>query len=151
MQSTGQVSQPAPPWLTIPCPKSPQSPQISSTPQTEQCPSPPWHRPAQVVSGRTRLDKLEQNYSNYILRGRLHVYESMYESLFDSVHDLLPMGLGFFIIYRAHITTVCKLISEKIDPKFDFNPPLAPNRTPNSSPIRMQIRTCGRPLGLPNS
>jgi hypothetical protein len=28
-------------------------------------------------------------------RGRLHVYESVYESPNDSMHDLLPKGFGF--------------------------------------------------------
>jgi hypothetical protein len=31
----------------------------------------------------------------YRLVGRLHVYESMYELLYDSMHDLLPKRLGF--------------------------------------------------------
>jgi hypothetical protein len=30
-----------------------------------------------------------------LLRGRLHVSESVYESPYDSVHDLLPKDLGF--------------------------------------------------------
>jgi hypothetical protein len=35
------------------------------------------------------------------LRGRLHVYESVYGLLYDSMHDLLPKGFGFefFIIH----------------------------------------------------
>jgi hypothetical protein len=44
------------------------------------------------------------------------------------------------------ITTVSKHISEKINSKFDCNPPLAPNRAPNCTPIRTQIPTCRRPL-----
>jgi hypothetical protein len=30
-----------------------------------------------------------------MLRGRLIVYESVFESLYDSMHDLVPKGLGF--------------------------------------------------------
>jgi hypothetical protein len=51
-------------------------------------------------------------------------------------------GVGGLIIYHAPITTICKHILEKINPKFDCNPSLAPNRTPN----RARIRTCRRPL-----
>jgi hypothetical protein len=36
-----------------------------------------------------------------------------------------PNGLRVLIIYHTPITTVCKNISEKIDPKFDCDPPLA--------------------------
>jgi hypothetical protein len=50
------------------------------------------------------------------------------------------------ILYHMPITTVCQHISENIDPKFDCNPPLAPNRTPNRTPIRTQIRASGRTL-----
>jgi hypothetical protein len=58
-------------------------------------------------------------------------------------------GLRGLILYQAPITTVCKHISEQIDPKLDSNPPLAPNRTPNRTPIRTQIRTCRRLLNGP--
>jgi hypothetical protein len=33
--------------------------------------------------------------SGYLLRGRLHVYKSVYELPYDSLHDLLRKGLGF--------------------------------------------------------
>jgi hypothetical protein len=59
---------------------------------------------------------------------------------------LAAKGLKVFILYHTPITTVCKHISDKIDPKFDCNPPLTPNRTPNHTPIRTQIRMCRRPL-----
>jgi hypothetical protein len=52
------------------------------------------------------------------LRGRLHVYESVCELMYDSMHDLLRI----LILYHKPIT-VCKHILEKIDPEFDCNPP----------------------------
>jgi hypothetical protein len=40
-------------------------------------------------------------------------------------------GLRVFILYHTPIKTVCKQISDEIDPKFDCYPPLAPNCTLN--------------------
>jgi hypothetical protein len=40
-------------------------------------------------------------------------------------------GLRVLILYHTPITTICKHISEKINPKLDCNPP---NRTPNRMP-----------------
>jgi hypothetical protein len=51
-----------------------------------------------------------------------------------------------FILYPTPITTGCKHISEKMDPEFDCNSPLAPNRTPHRMLIRTQILTCRQPL-----
>jgi hypothetical protein len=78
------------------------------------------------------------------LRGRLHVYDSPY----DSVHDLLPKGLGFWFSIIHLLQPFVNTFAKKMDPKFYSNPPLTPNRTPNRTPIRTRIRTCRRPLML---
>jgi hypothetical protein len=56
-------------------------------------------------------------------------------------------GLRVLILYHTPITTICKQISEQIDPKFDCYLPLAAKRTPNRTSIRTQI--CTWPLKQP--
>jgi hypothetical protein len=73
-----------------------------------------------------------------LLRGRLHVYESMYELLFDPMPDLLPKCFGFLFFSIHPKQPFVNTFQKKMDPKFDCNPPLAANR--------MENRTCRWPL-----
>jgi hypothetical protein len=87
-----------------------------------------------------------QLFEKRLLRGRLHVYESVYESPYNSAHNLLRKDLGIVFSIRHPLQPFVNTFQQKIDPKFDCNPPLAPNRTPNRTRIRTRICKCRRTL-----
>jgi hypothetical protein len=72
----------------------------------------------------------------------LHVSDSVYESLYDSVLDL---HIKVLIILRRPITT-CYTHIRKNWFKLTCKPHCAEIRTRNRTAIRMQNRTCRRPL-----
>jgi hypothetical protein len=78
------------------------------------------------------------------LRGRLHMYESVYASPYDFIIFLQAsqIGIPFFICHPLQLT-VCIHISAKTNKKITCGIHiLAANRTPN----RKRNRTCRRPL-----
>jgi hypothetical protein len=81
------------------------------------------------------------------LRGRLHVSESAYESPYDSVHDLYANRIGIQFFFRHPLQWFVYTFQKK-NQKVTGWTPFAANRTPNRMGIRMENRTCRRPLTL---
>jgi hypothetical protein len=85
----------------------------------------------------------------FLRRGRLHVYDSVYESPHNSVQELHTMGLMVSIIPRTPTITVCWHISGNVSWKLICKQPCAENRTQNRTDISSaESHTCRRPLTI---
>jgi hypothetical protein len=91
------------------------------------------------------LARTELQAPNRRVRGRLHVSESAYESPYDSVHDLLANIIGIQFFFCRPLQWIVYTFQQKKLKKTSWTP-LAANRTPNRTGIRMANRPCRQPL-----
>jgi hypothetical protein len=100
----------------------------------------------EMSAGKLNYRNVEEEAGEKRVKGpstrvRIRVrFRVRFHSRFASKTDRNP------ILHLTPITMVCLHISEKTNQKFTCETPLAANCSLNRTPIRMQNRTCRRPL-----